>query len=119
MVKINDETTQNFEKALRNGNGDLVASLTKDLLDNGVLPMVIVQQVLVPSLSNIGRDFQDFKLFLPELMLAGDAATYATALIEDAAMGNELITEYIGTIVIGTVEGDVICGGQTIIINVF
>ncbi len=116
MVKINDETIQTFEKALRNGDGNLVSSLTKDLLANGVLPMVLVQQVLVPSLSNIGRDFQDFKVFLPELMLAGDAATYATALIEDAALENDLITEHTGTIVIGTVEGDVHDIGKNIVI---
>jgi methylmalonyl-CoA mutase cobalamin-binding domain/chain len=75
----------------------------------------VIQDVLVPTLTEVGDSFQELRIFLPELMLSGEAAKRASALLEAAlaAEGREVTT--LGTVVIGTVEGDIHDIGHSIV----
>lgn len=113
---------ENFEKlssdlsnALRNGLSDQAEMLTQQALDQGVKPLDIVQKILVPTLTDVGQRFQDFEIFLPELMMAGEAAERVTALVEEATMkaGQPSLNQ--GTVVLGQVEGDMHDIGRNIV----
>ncbi len=89
--------------------------LTREAVAAGADPLAVVQEVVVPTLSEVGRRFQDFEIFLPELMMAGEAAKAATAVLEEATKAAGQAPLVLGTVVLGTVEGDVHDIGKNIV----
>jgi corrinoid protein of di/trimethylamine methyltransferase len=118
MASLDDIKIQ-LGEALANGDPDLSGSLTRDALQNGADPLELIQKVIVPTLTKIGQDFQDFIIFLPELMSAGEAAEAATAILEEAMIASGGKTMSLGTVVIGTVENDVHDIGKNILSTLF
>jgi 5-methyltetrahydrofolate--homocysteine methyltransferase len=113
---------ENFEKlssdlsdALRNGLSEQAEMLTQQALDQGVKPLDIVQKILVPTLTDVGQRFQDFEIFLPELMMAGESAERVTALVEEATLKDGHPSLNQGTVVLGQVEGDMHDIGRNIV----
>ncbi|HSB67668.1 MAG TPA: cobalamin-dependent protein [Anaerolineales bacterium] len=115
MANINDEIRNDLHDALVNGDIDASVVLTQRALEQGAQPLDLIQQVIVPTLTKIGQDFQDFVIFLPELMSAGDAAEKATAILEQAMVSSGQQVSALGTVVIGTVENDVHDIGKNIV----
>lgn len=115
MAEIPEETRDVLSRALHDGNEDEAEVLTRQALDRGIDPLRLIQEVLVPTLTEVGAEFQEFRIFLPELMLSGEAAKRAGSLLEAAiaAEGREVVT--LGKVVIGTVEGDIHDIGQNIV----
>jgi corrinoid protein of di/trimethylamine methyltransferase len=112
----------NFEKmitdlseALRKGLTQEAKNLTHQALEQGMEPLDIVQKILVPTLTNVGQRFQDFEIFLPELMMAGEAAEKVTEIVEEATLeaGNPSLN--LGTVILGQVEGDMHDIGRNIV----
>jgi 5-methyltetrahydrofolate--homocysteine methyltransferase len=113
---MNAETlTIKLSDALRNGLSQEVELLTQQALDIGMDPLDIVQRILVPTLTDVGQKFQDFEIYLPELMMAGEAAERVTALLEETMLKEGRSTISFGTIVIGQVEGDIHDIGRNIV----
>src|SRR4030067_979432 len=114
-MKIPTDLLNQLDTALRQGNADEAESLAKGLLDRGIEPFMLVQQALVPTLTDVGQKFQNFEIFLPELMMAGEAAERVTALLEAAALKADKPTISVGTVVLGQVEGDIHDIGRNIV----
>lgn len=113
---------ENFEKlsadlseALRKGHSDEAEKLTHQALEQGMAPLDVVQKILVPTLTDVGQRFQDFEIFLPELMMAGEAAQRVTAVVEEATLEAGEPSLNLGTIVLGQVEGDMHDIGRNIV----
>src|SRR4030042_2252651 len=115
MVNIIDEIRNELRDALTNGDSDASVTLTRRALDQGALPLDLIQQVIVPTLTKIGQDFQDFIIFLPELMASGDAAQKITGILEEVMVSSGQQISSLGTVVIGTVENDVHDIGKNIV----
>lgn len=115
MADIPEGIRRSLAGALREGNENEAEEVTRNALAAGVDPLDLIQGVLVPTLTKVGEDFQNFEIFLPELMLSGEAAKRAGSLLEAAikAQGREVVT--LGKVVIGTVEGDIHDIGQNIV----
>ena len=79
------------------------------------MPLDLIQQVIVPTLTKIGQDFQEFVIFLPELMASGDAAEKITGILEEVMVSSGQAISSLGTVVIGTVENDVHDIGKNIV----
>ena len=115
MMKIPSEYLEKLDVALRQGNGDEAEALVKSLLEKGIEPFTLVQEALVPTLTDVGQKFQDFEIYLPELMMAGEAAERVTSLLEGTMLKAGKLTISFGTIVIGQVEGDIHDIGRNIV----
>jgi len=104
-----------LSEALRRGEDEEAEALTRQILDAGGDPQHVVQTVLVPTLTEVGERFQSFEVFLPELMMAGQAAVRVTALLDEqtAAAGKTPTT--LGKVVIGQVQGDLHDIGRNIV----
>jgi trimethylamine corrinoid protein len=98
--------------------GDEVAACTaaQSLLDETVPPLEIIKQAITPALDEIGNDFENGNAYLPELMLAGDAARAALDLIVPEIGSDEADQAVRGTVVIGTIFGDAHDIGKNIVI---
>jgi methanogenic corrinoid protein MtbC1 len=115
MAEKVDELRNGLSAALREGDGDAAEALAGQMLAAGADPLSLVQDVLVPTLTEVGRRFQDFEIYLPELMMAGDAAKRVTALVEEATARAGQAPVALATVVLGTVEGDVHDIGKNIV----
>jgi len=114
-MKIPSELLEKFDLALRLGNTDEAESLAKEMLEKGIEPLAIVQEALVPTLTDVGQKFQNFEIYLPELMMAGEAAERVTALLEGTMLKAGKPSVSFGTIVLGQVEGDIHDIGRNIV----
>jgi trimethylamine corrinoid protein len=83
-------------------------------LAQGIKPGDIMQNGFVKGIREIGDLFESGEVFLPELMMAADAMAGATEIANAALEIGE--AESKGTVVIGTVQGDVHDIGKTIVI---
>jgi 5-methyltetrahydrofolate--homocysteine methyltransferase len=115
MTKIPFDLREKLDAALRLGDGEASESIARQMLDDGVEPFVLVQEALVPTLTDVGQKFQDFEIYLPELMMAGEAAERVTALLEDTMLKSGKASLSIGTVILGQVEGDIHDIGRNIL----
>jgi len=114
-MKIPSDLREKLDAALRQGNSDEAEALAKIMLENGIEPFVLVQEALVPTLTDVGQKFQNFEIYLPELMMAGEAAERVTTLLEGMLLKAGKPTVSMGTIILGQVEGDIHDIGRNIV----
>jgi 5-methyltetrahydrofolate--homocysteine methyltransferase len=114
--------SENFEKliadlseALKKGLTNEAEKLTQQAIEQGMKPLDIVQKILVPTLTDVGKRFQDFEIFLPELMMAGEAAEKVTAIVEEVTLKAGQPSLNLGTVILGQVEGDMHDIGRNIV----
>ena len=110
-----DKLAVELGEALRKGQSEDAEKLTQQALEQGVEPLDIVQKILVPTLTEVGDRFQNFEIFLPELMMAGEAAEKVTNLVENATLEAGQPSLNLGTVILGQVEGDMHDIGRNIV----
>ncbi len=91
-------------EAVLNGDAKAAVAVTKEALDAGADPMVLVTQYMVPAMDEVGRRFECEEYFVPELLLAARAMKGSLELIRPLLA--ERGAEPVGRVVIGTVKGD-------------
>jgi methylmalonyl-CoA mutase cobalamin-binding domain/chain len=87
------------------GNAPAVIELTNQGLAMGLGPEVLLYEALIPSLEEVGARFERGDFFVPEMLIAGKAMVGALHILRPLLA--ETGAETIGTIVMGTVKGDV------------
>jgi 5-methyltetrahydrofolate--homocysteine methyltransferase len=109
------EIADHLTDALVQGDKEEAVHVVQDALNQGIAPLSLVQEVIIPTLTEVGKRFENLDIFLPELMAAGEAGNACTAIIEQAILksGNQMQNE--GTVVIGTVKGDIHDIGKNIV----
>jgi methylmalonyl-CoA mutase cobalamin-binding domain/chain len=87
------------------GNGPEVLDLTRQGLELGLGPEVLLYEALIPSLEEVGARFERGDFFVPEMLIAGKAMAGALEILRPLLA--ETGAQTIGKIVMGTVKGDV------------
>jgi 5-methyltetrahydrofolate--homocysteine methyltransferase len=111
------EIANGLTNALTLGDKEAAVRITQQALDQGIKPLTLVQEVIVPTLTEVGTRFENLDIFLPELMAAGEAGNACTALIEQAILKSGNLMQSEGTVVIGTAKGDIHDIGKNIVIS--
>jgi len=111
-----DELIQEAIAAIVNFDAAAAADVATRALDAGMAPGEIINQGFVVGISQIGDAFESGEVFLPELMLAAQAMDAATRVCNEALALAGGAGEKKGTVVIGTVQGDVHDIGKAIVI---
>src|SRR5438477_7099292 len=103
---LNDEElTEQVHDDLYNGLKDEVEEATRILLGRGWAADRVLNDALVEGMRIVGIDFRDGILFVPEVLLAANAMKAGMALLRPLLA--ETGAERMGTVVIGTVKGDI------------
>jgi len=110
-----DKIITDLSSALKNGQTDEAKEMAQKALEQGMDPLAIIEEILVPALTEIGEKFQKFEIFLPELMMAGEAAEAITAIVEKATLDAGQPSLNKGTVILGQVEGDMHDIGRNIV----
>jgi len=112
---VPEPVAKELGQALAQGDATAAVAATQAALATGVHPLALIQEVVVPTLTGVGRRFEDLQIFLPELMAAGEAGNACSKLIEDALVRSGSQIQSGGVIVIGTVKGDIHDIGKNIV----
>jgi len=101
-------------RAVESGNADDAETLSRKLLDEGVDPLRIISS-LTETMNKLGDMFSRLEIFLPQLVLAGEALTTVVDLVRPkiAESGGEKTSK--GKVVIGVVKGDLHEIGKNIV----
>jgi 5-methyltetrahydrofolate--homocysteine methyltransferase len=110
---------ETLREALLNGDADAATAATQAALAGGANPLELIQEVVVPALTEVGRRFEELEIFLPELIEAGQAGKAVSDLIEEEMVRKGGSLEPEGIVVIGTVKGDIHDIGKNIVASIF
>lgn len=92
---------------------ELVAS-ADELLSRGIEPYEILTKGLVAGMDTVGLDFRNHILFVPEVLVAAQAMKAGMARLRPLLA--ETQAPKIGTVVIGTVRGDIHDIGKNLVV---
>lgn len=102
-----------FYKALRDVNVLLTENLVKQHLKEGLPAQQVLSEGLIGAMSIIGREFKAKELWVPDVLLAARNMHAGIALLKPLLMGIKSSGK--GTLVIGTVQGDIHDIGKNIV----
>jgi len=95
------------------GDVEVVRSLVEAALSEGLTPMQISNEGLLPGLEEVGRRFEKNLVFLPQVMRSAETMQTAFARLKEELHGGQL--ESLGKILMATVEGDIHDIGKNIV----
>lgn len=104
---MSDEIYNQLNQAVIDGDEELAETLTRQALDRGLNPLDIINQGLTPGIDVVGEKFGCGEYFLPHLVMAGNAMKAAMGLLDPALKASGATRETLGTVVLGTVAGDI------------
>ena len=108
------EMYEKLAQAVIEGEPDDAEELAKQAFDRGLDPLTCVNDGLTKGIQQVGALFASGEYFLPELIIGAEAMKRALAVLEPAMAGDQS-REVVGTVVIGTVEGDMHEIGKTLV----
>ena len=91
--------------AVIEGDADRVAALTRDLIDGGTDVSAILDQGMIASLDEVGVRFSEGEMFVPEMLMSARAVQTGLDIVRPILIDTG--AKPTGTVVIGTVSGDV------------
>ncbi|MCY3925612.1 MAG: B12-binding domain-containing protein [bacterium] len=100
-----EELCAQMHDDLYDGLADEIAEGTNILLERGWSADRVLNDALVEGMRIVGIDFRDGILFVPEVLLAANAMKAGMAILRPLLA--ETGAEPIGSVVIGTVKGDI------------
>ena len=78
--------------------------LTKQAMDNGIKPDEILENALIPAMSNVGNRFSRKEIYVPQMLMSAKAMNSAMKHLKPFFLSGE--TKRKGKFIIGTVAGD-------------
>ncbi len=92
---------------------DGAVELTQKALDEGIPAQQILNDGMMPGMNRIGIKFREGEVFVPDVLIAAKAMNSAMALLKPFFISGQI--KHKGTIVIGTVSGDLHDIGKNIV----
>ena len=97
-------TIQSLYDAILNGNAKAAKEITQTSLAAGANPQALVDDTMIPAMNEVGRRYEANEYFVPELLIAARAMKASLELIRPLLSARG--AEPVGSVVIGTVQGD-------------
>jgi corrinoid protein of di/trimethylamine methyltransferase len=91
-------------QAVLHGDARTAVAVTREALDAGADPLALIQETMVPAMSEVGRLFEEEEYFVPELLLAARAMKGSLELLRPLLAERESGPSC--RVAIGTVQGD-------------
>ena len=105
-------------KSLVAGDADKAGELTRAAIDAGLPTGEILSEGLVAGIQVVGERFEKGEIFLPELLMSGEAMKKALNLIRPLLSKQKGTGGYQGKVAVGTVQGDIHDLGKNILVMI-
>jgi len=97
------ELLERISQAVYDGDSELASQLADEAIAAGLDAETVINKGGVTAMDRLGEDFDNLEVFLPELVMGGDAMK---ALIEKMTANLKGEGGFAGTVVIGCAKGD-------------
>jgi trimethylamine corrinoid protein len=114
----NIKVLEELANAVIDGDDELAVSSAKAALENNLDPLQAVEGGLSKGMDVIGRQFESGEVFLPELLMAANAFNAAMDILKPELEAQKKSTTKLGTVLLGTVKGDLHNIGKNIVATV-
>ena len=98
------QNLDSLHAAVLNGDARTAKAVTQEALAEGVEPLKLVQDYMMPAMAEVGRRFESNEYFVPELLISARAMKAALELIRPLLIASG--SEPVGRVALGTVKGD-------------
>jgi len=112
---MHEEQFNAMRQSIVDGAPEQASELASKALELGIAPLDAINKGFVPGLNHIGEQFNHGEVFLPDLVMAGEAMKAAVAVLEPEMQKRGTQREILGKIVLGTVKGDIHEIGKTLV----
>ena len=109
-----EEIYKQLAQAVIDGEAEDAQALARQALEQGIDPMSCINEGLMVGIQKVGEFFSVGEYFLPDLIMGADAMKAALDLLEPTLVGDQK-REVAGTVVLGTVQGDLHEIGKTLV----
>jgi 5-methyltetrahydrofolate--homocysteine methyltransferase len=96
------DKTSPYPPDMKGQNG--ADELTRHAIDDGIDPSVILEEALIPAMSNVGNKFSRNEIFVPQMLMSAKAMNGAMKHIRPYFQSGDANRK--GVFIIGTVQGD-------------
>ena len=93
-----------ISEKLHKGKAKEVKALVQQAVEEGIDPKKILEEGLLPGMSEIGEKFKNNEVFVPEVLVAARAMNMGVAIIKPLLAADGVKAN--GKVCIGTVQGD-------------
>jgi corrinoid protein of di/trimethylamine methyltransferase len=93
--------------SLVDGDIDGAVAGVKQAMAAGIEPMAVIDGALLPGMRTVGDKYASGEYFLPNLIVSANGMKQAMALLEPELRARRQEVKTLGTVVIGTVRGDI------------
>lgn len=100
-----EESVKKLRDAVISCDKDSVIDAVQEILERGIDPIEALEKGIVEGAKVVGERFNKLEIFLSDLMLAGDAIKAGADLLMSHVPKDRI--RKTGTVVIGTVKGDI------------
>jgi len=111
---MSQEILDRLAQAVIDGEPEDAEELARQALDQGLDPLICINDGLTPGMNRVGQLFESGEYFLPDLIIGGEAMKSALAVLEPALVEGRQ-RQVLGRVVLGTVEGDLHEIGKTLV----
>jgi len=106
---------ESMKQSIVEGDPDRAREISQRAIAEGINPLEAIHQGFMPGLKVVGEQFEQGEMFLPDLVLAGEAMKAATAVLEPEIQKAGGKREMLGKVILGTVRGDIHEIGKTLV----
>lgn len=112
-VKSNLSPVEQIKEAVKQGEKDEAAAATKTAIEATIPSETIIKEGLTAAMTEIGVGYGNGTVFLPQVMMSAEAMQAAFAVIKEMLPASAAQAK--GTLVLGTVAGDIHDLGKNIV----
>ena len=105
-----------IKEAVSKGKRKDIAGLVQAALDDGADPNSIINDYMIEAMKEVGARFEAKKIFVPEMMIAARTMQTGLDVIKPLLEAQGSQKETVGTVVIGTVFGDLHDIGKNLVV---
>jgi corrinoid protein of di/trimethylamine methyltransferase len=116
---MTDDLLTQLTQAVLVGDYEAAAKLTRNALAAGMEPLTVIDRGLVPGMDQAGEKFSSGEYFLPNLLIAARAMQESMDILEPELLSRDEQMANAGTVVIGTVHGDIHEIGKSLVGTMF
>lgn len=104
-------------KAVTEGQAERARELAKRGLEMQLDPLEIINEAMTPAVQAIGDQFGRGEVWLPQLVMAGNAMAAGLEILEPVLAERGTARDFVGTMVMATVSGDVHTIGKDMVVT--
>ncbi len=103
---IQQRILENLAVAIIDGDQNAAKENAKKAIDEGLDPLIAVDQGLSKGMGVVGARFEKGDAFLPELLMSSETFNAAMEILNPVIEANKQKTYKLGTVLLATVKGD-------------